>query len=399
MDVKDKGDVENENTVTMVDVLEEEQELENDANAVLGASDDKNCTYLQGYVKRQALYACKTCSTLDVPAGICLACSYACHEGHDLIELYTRRCFRCDCGNEKFVSNSCKLLNEKSLINVDNSYNHNFSGKYCICSRPYPDPDDDVSDEMIQCVLCEDWFHGRHINTSIPDNEDYGEMTCSSCMSQHDFLRLYYLSITATKVKSSNENSIPKIENDRQCIEKVDDHPNPEKLMLKEDSDEVTSIKSDGKDERRECFLSKLKSTTDGQDVNKLSDRAAFWSYNWRQKLCTCSECKKLYEDHKITFLLDPEDTVHAYEEQGKSSQTNSTQYDRGMSALKKMDRVKQVEAIHGYNQMKTALKDYLKKFADNGKVVKEEDIREFFDGMQSQKRQKVANTIPYYCK
>lgn len=31
--------------VTMLDVLEEEEKLEQDANAVLGASDEKNCTY------------------------------------------------------------------------------------------------------------------------------------------------------------------------------------------------------------------------------------------------------------------------------------------------------------------------------------------------------------------
>lgn len=33
--------------VTMMDVLEEQQNFEEDANAVLGASDDKNCTYLK----------------------------------------------------------------------------------------------------------------------------------------------------------------------------------------------------------------------------------------------------------------------------------------------------------------------------------------------------------------
>ncbi|KAI8422863.1 hypothetical protein MSG28_006603 [Choristoneura fumiferana] len=34
-----------EKVVTMMDVLQEQQEFEEDANAVLGASDDKNCTY------------------------------------------------------------------------------------------------------------------------------------------------------------------------------------------------------------------------------------------------------------------------------------------------------------------------------------------------------------------
>ena len=47
---------------------------------------------LQGYVKRQALYACGTCSPADgEPAGVCLACTLTCHEGHELYELYTKR--------------------------------------------------------------------------------------------------------------------------------------------------------------------------------------------------------------------------------------------------------------------------------------------------------------------
>ena len=35
-----------EGAISMIDVLEEEKQLEDDANAVLGDSDDKNCTYL-----------------------------------------------------------------------------------------------------------------------------------------------------------------------------------------------------------------------------------------------------------------------------------------------------------------------------------------------------------------
>lgn len=38
-------DVSDDNTLTLVDFLEEELQLESDANAVLGPSDDKNCTY------------------------------------------------------------------------------------------------------------------------------------------------------------------------------------------------------------------------------------------------------------------------------------------------------------------------------------------------------------------
>lgn len=53
----------------------------------------KETIFLQGYMKRQALYACVTCCPADSGrlAGVCLACSYHCHEDHDLVELYTKR--------------------------------------------------------------------------------------------------------------------------------------------------------------------------------------------------------------------------------------------------------------------------------------------------------------------
>lgn len=49
------------------------------------------------------------------------------------------------------------------------------------------------------------------------------------------------------------------------------------------------------------------------------------------------------------------------------------------------------------YNNMKERLKQYLQKFAENKKVVREEDIKEFFSEMESKKRPKVV--IPTYCR
>ena len=46
---------------------------------------------VSGYMTRQALYACLTCTVPRSPdfspAGICLACSYNCHEGHELVSI------------------------------------------------------------------------------------------------------------------------------------------------------------------------------------------------------------------------------------------------------------------------------------------------------------------------
>ena len=50
-----------EKTVSLEEIRKEEKELEADARAVLGNSDAEHCTWDQGYVPRQALYACMTC--------------------------------------------------------------------------------------------------------------------------------------------------------------------------------------------------------------------------------------------------------------------------------------------------------------------------------------------------
>lgn len=48
--------------------------------------------FLQGYMTRQALYACLTCTEEGkLPGAICTPCMYHCHDNHDLVELWTKR--------------------------------------------------------------------------------------------------------------------------------------------------------------------------------------------------------------------------------------------------------------------------------------------------------------------
>ena len=67
------------------------------------------------------------------------------------------------------------------------------------------------------------------------------------------------------------------------------------------------------------------------------------------------------------------------------------------MNVLSGMDRTQQIEAIDGYNSMKSNLMEYLKKFAENKKVVREEDIQEFFQQLAGNKRMRVS--VPDNCK
>eukprot|EP00088_Acartia_fossae_P067970 TRINITY_DN8536_c0_g1_i3.p1 TRINITY_DN8536_c0_g1~~TRINITY_DN8536_c0_g1_i3.p1 ORF type:complete len:408 (-),score=107.34 TRINITY_DN8536_c0_g1_i3:577-1800(-) len=393
---------EDKDGVTMLDVLQDEQELEEDANAVLGAADDQNCTYDEGYLARQPLYACLTCTQPEnpdfKPAGICLACSYKCHERCELVELYTKRSFRCDCPTKKFSSDhKCKLKPGKVEENAKNSYSQNFSGVYCSCSRPYPDPEDPIEDEMIQCVICEDWYHGRHLglgDTGPPQDTDYGEMICRGCA------RKYPLLINYKGVKIPESTNPSTTSSDPQSASTQTNHPCKLKPQETVEDDKAVDGKVDDDKKKDDSSAVDGEKSKDGEEPEESKAEAVsetlFLPEGWRSCICRCEKCVKYFKSNKIEFLLDEKDTVHHYESQGKK---RAGQFEQGMEALSQMDRVQQVEAISMYNNMKTDLMGYLASFAREGKVVKEEDIRKFFSDMKSAKRPRLDLPPPDSCK
>lgn len=146
-----------------------------------------------------------------------------------------------------------------------------------------------------------------------------------------------------------------------------------------------------------ECRLKEL----GGTGTERAEFGAVFWPSAWRTKLCSCVSCKKSYAEAGMSFLLDESDTVLAYENKGKTTEQEQAGTAEGrdplMSALNTLGRVQQLEIIHGYNDMKTELKDFLQRFAAEGKVVTPEDIRQFFQQQQNRKRRR-ANAGQYYC-
>ncbi|PSN37508.1 putative E3 ubiquitin-protein ligase UBR7, partial [Blattella germanica] len=256
----------------------------------------------------------------------------------------------------------------KEAVNDQNHYNQNFRGLYCTCRRPYPDPDDQTDDEMIQCVVCEDWYHGRHLGSTIPALHDYEEMVCGTCIDKHPFLSQYQGS-PAKSESVSDEASIK--------VEVVD---------VCNGTMNSTDLKTEVLQENsRVCVLKEIK-------PEKKEHGAVFFFEGWRKKLCRCDSCQNMYESHEVSFLMDELDTVQAYEEQGKANGEGgqpSSRYEQGLKAL---------ICFPEYNNMKIQLKEYLQKFAENKKIVREEDIREFFSGMEARKKQRVDVQPPYYC-
>ncbi|XP_004225746.2 putative E3 ubiquitin-protein ligase UBR7 [Ciona intestinalis] len=404
MSEKRKADgLDNEESLSLQDIIAEDDELEETASAVLGGSDDKECTYTHGYVQRQAIYACSTCGTGDEEAGICLACSLECHNSHELYELYTKRNFRCDCGNSKYQGFKCNLVPDKAATNEQNVYGQNFKGLYCTCNRPYPDDEDDVDDEMIQCVVCEDWFHTRHLGeTKFTPGLEYSEMVCFECTKRCTFLHKYNAIFAApTKVEALNRTEL-----DKSIDKEKKDTSNGNGESSKHEGKETdTQAKekeenpdSNGAGENGDYKSEEIQRDT-GENICKVKDipavkitGATFWPCDWRLVLCRCEDCKSLYDELKVAFLLDESDTVRAYEDKGKLNRNQTT----GLEAVEGMSRVHQIEMIHGFNNMKDGLSDFLKSFADQGKVVTADDIKEFFQRL-NQKRQRLD--LPYNCR
>lgn len=92
----------------------------------------------------------------------------------------------------------------------------------------------------------------------------------------------------------------------------------------------------------------------------------------------------------KFPFLIQAEETYspprsqsssqHDIDAQseGGASQTSST-YDLGLAALQRLPRAQMMESLEAYNRMRDALFTHLRPFAEEGRVVDGESLREFF--------------------
>ncbi|XP_039036412.1 putative E3 ubiquitin-protein ligase UBR7 [Hibiscus syriacus] len=409
-------DDDGEQTVSINEYLESIEEEELEADLVLGGDEGDECTYSKGYMKRQAIFSCLTC-TPEGNAGICTACCLSCHDGHEVLELWTKRNFRCDCGNSKFGEFSCKLSPNKDVENTENSYNHNFKGLYCTCNRPYPDPDLEEQVEMIQCCMCEDWFHEEHISLSspneIPRDEEgeplYEDFICKACSVVCSFLTLYPKTIwaagrqpvAANKNKVVVEDILSKDEDGKLDNDSCSDAVQKDHLVAGANdeaaSDEKKSIVGEGSESNASSSLSGSIASSIPTCVLVVDWMAAsldseskplFLSKNWRDALCRCDKCLDMYKQKHISYLLDKEDSIAEYEKNAKQKRDEKLQQREGaeLNFFNNLGHVEKMEILNGIADFKDEFRSFLGS-VDPSKAITAADVKQMFENLNNKRR------------
>ncbi|VDP45331.1 unnamed protein product [Heligmosomoides polygyrus] len=328
----------------MQDILDNEESCQETARVLLGAQDSSVCTYpenvnqllsLQGYKPRQALFACLTCASdpESNEAGICYGCSLHCHEDHNIVELFTKRRF-----SWFTVALQFTRLMEKDASNKENSYNHNFSGLFCVCKKTYPC---ELDETMHQCVACEDWFHLSSAISPLLSLEPLSNVRhvsciqlCKDCTSRLPFL-------SRLSVAEPNEGTV--------------------------------------------CFSS-FTGSSEGPIL--LLD-------GFRERMCRCDDCLKLYEKAGCEYLVDPEDDIEAFTKENIEKTANEREPDADAivnEIVQTAGRERAIHVLQGIHALKRNLQNFMREKQEEGvDVITAEHILSFFDKIKRRRTEEAS--------
>ncbi|THU85132.1 hypothetical protein K435DRAFT_783431 [Dendrothele bispora CBS 962.96] len=408
---------------TLADYLASQNDLVQEASEAL-PHQFSQCTYALGPL-RQAIYLCLTCPEAR---GICPACSIVCHTDHEQIELFPKRNFHCDCPT-RAIAHPCGLHTILEPVNESNTYGQNFKGLFCRCHRTY-----DANKEketMIQCLACEDWFHEsccnlrerpssrqpspeRKDDETKEDNDDdalsttssglpppligpsdYDTFICGECVAKNTILMRWAGTPGCLMVIRDTVSSTWRVlrSNDEDEAETIEVVAGVKRPSLLSSSDEIGSKRlrlSPSASVPNQCFAPPLNLTAqnilrDGNPVmesdSTLGTGDIFLTEGFRNRWCHCQTCQPSLEKHQ--YLLVEEETYEPPEDPDSGLSLEEL----GMRALSRMPRERAINGIHAFNSMRDDLKNYLRPFAEQGKVVNEADVKSFFESLMEERR------------
>ncbi|TPX13352.1 uncharacterized protein E0L32_006325 [Thyridium curvatum] len=235
----------------------------------------------------------------------------------------------------------------------------------------------------------------------FPGEDDFEAFLCYKCVEANPWIKRYagtsgFLPPVYFKDGGTKEQQ-PAVEETLSKKRKVDDEDTES-----QDSKRVKGESQDGApapaaaaaaaDAPASSTDADAESTADTKPVCKLDSLPAapigtvslFMTPTFRDALCRCPSCFPLLAPHPQ--LLEEEETYEppVSEDGGGNGDAASTHgsgslLERGESALRNVDRVRAIEGVMAYNHLKEQLKPFFQQFAESGRAISAEDVKEYF--------------------
>lgn len=430
---------------TAADYLQTQLDLEREARELM-PYDPNNCTYTLGEL-RQPVFACLTCSrqNKNEPIGVCYSCSIQCHASHDIVELFAKRSFVCDCGTTKMKNTqggSCNLrqsgehgqgnlgsrrgssthrpisikLDAEDIPSLSNQYNQNYKGLFCSCLKPYNPLEETGS--MIQCYFgfeCgEDWYHEECIlgyvrgtianeRETIPKEKD---LKLGNQLHKLEDIEEGEEAVSKKRpIEDSDEEDeesevpyFPRLDDFDLfiCWKCVDKFKEVFELLSHEGFILCTLPHFKGinsTEEWKEMYTNLESKRIKREDSSKHSEYHPYSIFlkpefkDHLKNLASSEPPTKLttfLQNNPYLFNSDPVYQPPDDDDDDGSSSTGSLLY-LGTEALLSLPREQAIQGLQAYDKIKEKLRDFFKPFAEDGKIVTEDEVRSFFNKVKEE--------------
>ena len=259
----------------------------------------------------------------------------------------------------------------------------------------------------------------------FPDEDDFESMLCYKCVGSNPWIKQYagtsgFLSAMYKQGQGPTSDTVAS-STAPATDETVNGEVNKEEPSKETASTIATSTASrkrkasDAEEESRPASPSKrLKEEIDSKDSDEIQVKAEtevekstvphhkhddlppastgtfslFMKEDFRDHLCHCPRCYVNLIPHPQ--LVEEEDTYEPpLSESGDSnacpgsSKGTGSILERGEAALNNVDRVRAIEGVMVYNNLKDKVKEFLKPYAESGQAVGADDIKAYFDKLR----------------
>ena len=282
--------------------------------------------------------------------------------------------------------------------------------------KPEPEDADDGVDDASQPVP-----------PGFPDEEDFDGLVCYKCVEASPWIKSYagtegFLSPVFNRPESREEISQAGLNAEaaqslkRKASDDDDDDDNKENIhepvkRFKDDSNQdITSLTPDAKPLQlpQTTTIPPTSTTTQPPQQHKhtllpppptptLGPFTLFLTPTFRDALCHCPSCFSQLLPHPQ--LLD-EESIYAPSVSDSnpsnpnsrsaspaasihSTRTGNSLYSLGEAALNNVDRVRAIEGVMAYNHLRDKVKEFLKPYAESGRVVGAEDVKRYFEKLR----------------